>query len=310
MVNIIGGAGFIGNRLCSVLSQRGVEFRIFDKQLVGSQFVDVAVPESFSNMPKANAVINLAAEHRDDVTPRSRYDEVNVDGARNVCNYCRTSDINTIVFTSSVAVYGFAPEGTSETGALNPFNDYGRTKMEAEQVYREWLAEDPARRSLIIVRPTVVFGEDNRGNVYNLVNQIAKKRFVMIGPGTNKKSMAYVQNVAEFLAHSLTFSVGEHVYNYVDTPDMDMNQFVSTCRSYLFGREDIGLRLPIKLGLLIGRAFDIFGWAMRRQFPINSIRVRKFTETTAFVSSATSTGFEPSTPLKQSLERFISSEFL
>ena len=43
-----------------------------------------------------------------------------------------------IVFTSSVAVYGFAPPNTDESGAINPFNEYGRTKCDAEQVYREW----------------------------------------------------------------------------------------------------------------------------------------------------------------------------
>ena len=49
-----------------------------------------------------------------------------------------------------------------EEGAINPFNEYGRTKALAEDVYREWRAKDPDSRSLIIVRPTVVFGEGNR----------------------------------------------------------------------------------------------------------------------------------------------------
>jgi len=56
-----------------------------------------------------------------------------------------------------------------ESGEPNYFNDYGRTKYLAEQVYKEWQAEDPENRSLVIVRPTVIFGEGNRGNVYNLV---------------------------------------------------------------------------------------------------------------------------------------------
>ena len=40
--------------------------------------------------------------------------------------------------------------------------------------------------SLIIVRPTVIFGEGNRGNVYNLLNQIASGKFLMVGKGENK----------------------------------------------------------------------------------------------------------------------------
>jgi nucleoside-diphosphate-sugar epimerase len=84
----------------------------------------------------SNVVVNLAAEHRDDVTPKSLYDNVNVTGAENVCKTCTKLGIRKIIFTSSVAVYGFAPIGTDETGAANYFNDYGRTKWLAEEKYR------------------------------------------------------------------------------------------------------------------------------------------------------------------------------
>ena len=52
--------------------------------------------------------------------------------------------------------------------------------------------------SLIIVRPTVIFGEGNRGNVYNLFKQIASNKFLMVGDGNNKKSLAYIGNVVAF----------------------------------------------------------------------------------------------------------------
>lgn len=42
---------------------------------------------------------------------------------------------------------------------------------------------------LTIIRPTVIFGEQNHGNVYNLLRQIAGGKFPMIGKGTNRKSM-------------------------------------------------------------------------------------------------------------------------
>ena len=80
-----------------------------------------------------------------------------------------------------MAIYGFAPANTGENGEPNYFNEYGRTKYLAEQIYRDWQQEDPLNRTLVIVRPTVVFGPGNRGNVYNLLKQIASKRFVMIG---------------------------------------------------------------------------------------------------------------------------------
>ena len=47
---------------------------------------------------------------------------------RNVALICDEKEITKIVFTSSVAVYGFAGAGADEDGAINPFNEYGRTK--------------------------------------------------------------------------------------------------------------------------------------------------------------------------------------
>lgn len=310
MIHIIGGAGFVGTRLVQVLNAQNAAFKIFDKAFDGEAYCDVTAPGFPTALPPADIVINLAAEHRDDVTPRSLYDDVNVQGARNVCDYCRRSNTQQVIFTSSVAVYGFAPEGTDERGAFNPFNDYGRTKMEAEAVYRAWQAEDPKHRSLVIVRPTVIFGEQNRGNVYNLLRQIASGRFVMFGPGTNRKSMAYVQNIAEFLAFSTQFGPGEHLYNYVDKPDLDMNTLVARCRSVLFGKDGVGLRLPGWLGILVGYGFDMLATTIRKKLPVSSIRVKKFMGTTAFSTSSNETGFSPSCSLEEGIERTLRHEFL
>lgn len=310
MIAIIGGAGFVGTRLAHVLKAQDIMFNVYDKALSGEAYCDVTTPDSLAALPAADVVVNLAAEHRDDVIPRSLYDNVNVEGARNVCDYCRRSNSRQIIFTSSVAVYGFAPEGTDEQGAFNPFNDYGRTKMEAEAVYRMWQAEEPENRSLVIVRPTVIFGEQNRGNVYNLLRQIAKGNFIMFGPGTNRKSMAYVQNVAEFLFFSTKFGPGEHLYNYVDKPDIDMNALIERSRSVLFGKAGVGLRLPGWLGILAGYGSDLLATISGKKLPISSIRVKKFMGTTAFTTSVSKTGFKATCSLSEGIERTLRHEFL
>ena len=108
----------------------------------------------------------------------------------------------------------------------NFFNEYGRTKHLAEKVYLKWQQEDPENRRLIIIRPTVIFGPGNRGNVYNLFNQIFKKRFVMFGDGNNQKSMAYVENVAAFIMYIANSNPNLQIYNYVDKPDLSMNKLI------------------------------------------------------------------------------------
>ena len=134
--------------------------------------------------------------------------------------------INKIIFTSTVAIYGFSDDPIDEDFDPNPFNEYGRSKLRAEEIYKEWQREDPSNRSLTIIRPTVIFGENNRGNVFNLIKQIKSKFFVMIGDGNNIKSMSYVENVAQFLYQCLELKEGLYIKNYVDKPDLKTKDIV------------------------------------------------------------------------------------
>ena len=315
MIAIIGGSGFLGNKMQDNLKKLKKKFTIYDlidedKSNNGTVNVDIEKLSDLDAIKNTNAIVNLAAVHRDDIRPLSRYDDVNVQGSVNVCEAARKHDINKIIFTSSVAIYGFAPADTDESGEPNYFNDYGRTKYLAEQVYKEWQAEDSENRTLVIVRPTVIFGEGNRGNVFNLLKQIASGRFVMFGNGKNRKSMAYVENVAAFLEYSLSFKPGIHIYNYIDKPDFDMNTLVSETRKTLFGKNNVGLRLPAFLGMAIGYFADVVAKVTGKTLPVSSIRVKKFMGTTQFASSVSETGFIPPVSLEEGLARTLRYEFL
>ena len=195
-------------------------------------------------------------------------------------------------------------------GPFEPFNPYGETKLLAEGIYRAWAEEDPAR-SLVIIRPTVVFGEGNRGNVYNLLRQIASGRFLMVGPGTNKKSMAYVGNVADFLIHSLTLGPGVHIFNYVDMPDLTMNDLVALVNQNLDRPSPNTKRIPMPLALAGGHVLDLVARVAGRTFPISAIRVKKFCENTQVsAEQCLRSGFTPKYSLKEGLSRTIRSEFL
>lgn len=314
-VAVLGGSGFIGTRLVGRLIEVGRNPLIGDLQ-PSQAFPDRSVACDVrradtlrSVLSGARALINLAAEHRDDVRPISRYHETNVEGARQVCLAASEAGIQTIVFTSSAAVYGFQPFPVDESGPFQPFNPYGETKFLAEGVYREW-AEKDSTRTLVILRPTVVFGEGNRGNVYNLLRQISSGRFVMVGPGTNRKSMAYVGNVADALVYSLTLGAGIHIFNYVDTPDMDMNGLVSMVNQSL-GRATINRRrIPIFLALAGGHVLDAISRISRHNFPISAVRVRKFCETTLFLADKIKdSGFKPRFSLSEGLDKTIRKEF-
>lgn len=345
-ITIIGGSGFIGTRLAEHLLKAGHSIRIADKRCSHTypelwKRCDVRnspegkreFPESITDAdtaPGADAeakklqpmysllevlqgsdvVINLSAEHRDDVTPKTLYDEVNVLGAEHICQTCSQLGIQKIIFTSSVAVYGFAPPGTDENGTIAYFNDYGRTKWLAEEKYREWVSQD-SKNSLTIIRPTVVFGEKNRGNVYNLLRQIAGGKFPMVGKGTNRKSMNYVENVVSFIEFCLNNGSGEHLFNYCDQPAYDMNSLVFDVYKALGKTKTKIFHWPYWLGYFGGLCFDLLAKILHRKLPISSIRVKKFCQNTYFTSCRVpQTGFIAPVSLEEGIRRTIDYEFI
>lgn len=316
-VTIIGGSGFIGTRLCRRFNQNNaISFSIVDRVIstafpTKTKIADVRIIDSLrDSINEGSIIINLAAEHRDDVRPLSLYDEVNVVGAKHVCTVASEKNVSTIIFTSSVAVYGFAPIGTNESGLIKPFNDYGRTKYEAEQIYKSWQAEKPNERTLVIIRPTVVFGEQNRGNVYNLLRQIALGRFIMIGDGKNIKSMAYVENIAALLEYVIRFKAGLHIYNFVDKPDFTMNLLVEYVGKILGQSGTIRFRLPFAIGYLIGKCFDVISEVTGKKFTISSIRVKKFCSNSVYNTAIYATGFVSPVSLTDALSNTVTYEFL
>ena len=313
-ITVIGGSGFVGTNLCRQLSLKQQDFEIIDLKM-SNQFPekckigDVRDAESLRETISGDVVVNLAAIHRDDVRDNSAYQRTNVDGAENIVVICEEKGIKKIVFTSTVAVYGFAEPGTDETGAINPFNEYGRTKFDAEEKLRTWQTQGD--NSLIIVRPTVIFGEGNRGNVFNLLNQIASDKFLMVGKGKNKKSVAYIGNVVAFLDACIATDQKYGVYNYVDTPDLTMNELVSQVRAKLKGKMGVGVRLPYWLGLILGYTADIMVKLSGKNLLVSSIRVKKFASSTEFRSTkANMDHFVAPFLLNDGVQRTLQSEFI
>lgn len=315
-ITIIGGSGFVGTRLIDIL-QESSSFHIKNIDLLPSYFYngiteigDVRKQEQLDEQLKgADLVVLLAALHRDDVFPTSAYYETNVGGLSNTLNAMKRNGIKRIVFFSSVAVYGLNKNNPDETHPTDPFNHYGKSKWQAEEVLQEWYKRHQDW-DITIIRPTVIFGERNRGNVYNLLKQISGGRFAMVGRGENRKSMAYVGNIVSFVRYLIDQkTAGYGVYNYVDKPDFTMNELVGHVEKVLDKRIP-ATHIPYWLGMLGGYCFDFLAFITRKKLAISSVRVKKFCATTEFdATKLLESGFVPPYSLKEGLARTLEFEF-
>jgi nucleoside-diphosphate-sugar epimerase len=269
--------------------------------------VDVRDKNSLNSLDNdTDLVILLAAEHTDNVSPVSLYYDVNASGAKNVLEVMEEKGIKNILFTSTVAIYGLNKENPAENNPADPFNDYGKSKWEAEKLLRAWYENDPQQKSLYILRPTVVFGEKNRGNVFNLLKQIKSGKFMMIGSGNNKKSMSYIENIVAFIKFLIDQQpVGYQVYNYADTPDLTTTELVNI----IFDKINMSKKpknIPYTIGYLGGLAFDICAWITGKKFSVSRVRIQKFCATTQFsAEKVKKTGFIPPYSLKEGLQKTI-----
>ena len=306
---LIGGAGFVGSSLKSVLTN----YSILDKALAnGNGFVDITKPESIrARINQLDSIVLLAAEHRDDVSPVSKYYDTNVQGTQNVLDEMDRVGCKHLIFTSSVAVYGLNKVNPDENHQVDPFNHYGKSKWEAEKVIKAWYDKDPGGKSVTIIRPTVIFGEKNRGNVYNLLRQIASGKFLMIGKGQNRKSMAYVGNVVAFIKCRLDLAEeGYHIFNYIDKPDLTMTSLLGVIEKSL-EKKIPSVRIPVWLGYLGGFCFDVLAFVTRKKLAISSVRVKKFVATTQFdATKVHSSGFKVPYTLEEGLDRTLNYEFV
>lgn len=318
-IAVIGGSGFIGSRLVQALIEQGHKVIIIDK-VKSARFPEMSVQADIRNgraLLKAlkdgdiEIIYNLAAEHRDDVRPASLYHDVNVAGAENICKAAEACAVSRIVFTSSTAVYGLQDGNglpVDESRAPYPFNDYGHSKLRAEDIFKTWRQQGTGRM-LTIVRPAAVFGPGHHGNVRAMIDHISRKRFVMIGSGENRKSLAYVDNLVDFLVFALTEKTGVAVYNYTDEPAFTMNELADTIGTAVHGKTYKFFRIPCRIGVMAGWLFEAMHFFTGKNYPLNRARAHKFCATTLYSpGKALSTGFVPRHELRKSMAVTVESD--
>jgi nucleoside-diphosphate-sugar epimerase len=201
-VIIFGSSGFIGTHLSRYLLDNDLVNKVYGvdiKEPVYEHdnfiYLKRDVRESFDLDDKnIKTIYNFAAVHTTPGHKNHEYFETNIKGAENICSYAENKNIKTIVFTSSISPYGPSEKLRKEEDLPQPTTAYGSSKLVAEYIHKNWFMKDKTRK-LIILRPGVVFGLGEGGNLTRLYSSLKKRYFIYPGRKDTKKACIYVKDL-------------------------------------------------------------------------------------------------------------------
>jgi nucleoside-diphosphate-sugar epimerase len=201
-VLVTGSAGFIGSALVTRLRESGRYVVGLDREAqpgVDSLRRDLSALTS-DDLPKPcpPTIVHLAALAKEPGFPWRDYFAANAEATRRLCEVAETVGVRNIVFTSTMMTFASGPWRRSESDFGDADTAYGASKLQAEEILRAWQAEKPGRR-LRIVRPGVVFGCGDQGNMRRLVHALSRRRFAYMGRQDTVKSSIYIKDLVRLL---------------------------------------------------------------------------------------------------------------
>lgn len=296
---IFGGTGFIGVFFAQHLLEGGhadkiylVDFESLDAKFSEFRKKQVARDsrivfltgdvrkslEWFSPTESVTLIANFAAIHREPGHEDFEYYQTNLLGAENVCAWAESVSCNNIIFTSSISPYGPSESEKDERSLPSPITAYGGSKLSAEKIHQIWQARDDDWRRLMIVRPGVVFGPGEGGNVSRLIKAVLHRYFFYTGNQNTRKAGVYVKELcnAMWWVHQRQQTSGEHVtlFNMSMNPGPSIQDYVSAvCK--VAGVRRFVPGVPYRLLLLVAYMIEVFARPLGIKHPFNPVRIRK-----------------------------------
>lgn len=290
---IFGGSGFIGTHLIHLLKEECVQpgDKIYDLDIVlpgeegcvpgivekneGVDYIrcDVRYPIDFKFTPtKDDIVFNLAAVHRTPGHEAIEYFETNIRGAENITAFAEKYSINKILFTSSIAPYGASEDLKSEDSIPTPNTPYGISKLVAEKIHMIWANKDNSRE-LTILRPGIVYGKGEHGNMTRLFNAIKGHYYFYAGRKDTIKACVYVKELVNFIRYRMIENSfpGTDIFNCTFEPAYSIEQICEAMKS----ATGLSNRIPMLNGNLLIFVAKVLGAFGGKKLGIHPDRVKK-----------------------------------
>lgn len=306
---IIGGSGFIGTHLIKHILDTNLFDKVYDIGLTKCSIEDERVFYINADIKKiiipdvkgCDVLFNLAAISKEPGYPYKDYFDTNFYGTLNILDFAKKNEINTIVFTSTMMVYGSSIDKVTESDNTYPDTAYGVSKLLAEKAHIVWLSQNPNRK-LRIVRPSVVFGPGENGNYTRLFSLLKKNRFIYVGKKDTIKSSVYVKDIVKFLIYIYNNDKSTStIYNFSYSEELTIEKINNTiCDVFQIPRPKIVV--PFRILYMISNFFKILNELGLYRTDIHPRRIEKlYYSTNILPKNALNEGYQFSYDFKSAI---------
>ena len=275
---ITGIHGFVGGNLVSYLAPDHV---IYGMDIVAPDKEGVVKTYSWDDLdaglvPDVDAIIHLAGKAHDmkNQAAAEVYFKVNTGLTQKIYDYFLKSSASKFIFFSTAKAAADRVAGVlTEDVVPAPVGPYGESKIKAEKYIQAHPAEG---KSVYILRPCMIHGPGNKGNLNLLYSVVSKGIPWPLGAFDNRRTFTSVENICFAVNGLLTKDVPSGIYNMGDDEALSTNELIEAICSAL-GKKAHIWRLPKSLMTGVAR---VGGWL---HLPLDPERLRKLTEN--YVSS-------------------------
>jgi len=296
---IFGGTGFIGTAFSKFLVELGAFKKIilvdiqsikdkkclYRESLICSDdriiFIQGDVRKDLTGLKipfSVYLIVNFAAIHREPGHEDWEYFETNLLGAENVCKFAEIVGCQNIILSSSISPYGVSEFIKDESTLPLPVTAYGASKLVAEKIHEVWQARDGGSRRLVIVRPGVVFGPGEGGNVSRLIKAVTHGYFFFMGNQSTRKAGVYINELCNAIwwvyqqqkFHCEMISL----FNMTMNPGPSISEYVNAIKKSQRIVRHVPT-VPYSLLITVSYLIDAIAKPFRIEHPFSPVRIRK-----------------------------------